>query len=208
MSGFSDVGDVDMFGLDEFGEPVGLPGWAGSMIGAGAGTATTLAVRTMAKNDKMLRHAEGLGLAAGVVASGAMMAFKGTRHAGWSSLAAVGVTNGLRYLAELFVVPPAARAGGWAEAVIERTAVIRPEGISGDVDVRTMDGGMGIATIEPTGAIFSSAHGLGAGMPQLLGTTPQNQRQAMATLVGVPGLQGPLAAMASSFGSTLMGGGH
>jgi hypothetical protein len=196
---FSDdgLGDVDMFGLDEFGEPVGMKSYWGSAIGGVAATGTAIAVRALSKSPTMLKHAEGIGLAAGVIAGGAMMAMKGTRHAGWSAIAATLATSGLRYAEQLFMTPPLLGA-----VEIERTGVIRP--LQGDIDVRTMDGGMGIATIEPTGAVFSG--GLGDGMPRLLGNTPHNQREATAQLLGVPGLGGPLAAMASSFGATLFGG--
>lgn len=196
-----DLGDVDMFGLDPYGEPVGMKSYWGAAIGGAAAAGTAVAVRSMSKSPALLKHAEGVGLAAGVVAAGAMMAFKGSRHAGWSALASALAATLPRVIEQEFMavpvtvpLPVAPPVSGWGDVQIEPTGVLRP-----------LNGGLGIATIEPTGALFN---GLGEGMPRLLGASPQNQREMTATLLGVPGLGGPLAAMAGSWGATLFGGGR
>jgi hypothetical protein len=168
---------------------VGIKPWLGAVIGGGASSGTAIAVRAMSKSPGMIKHSEGIGLAAGIIASGAMMAMPSTRHAAWTALAAALATSLPRYAESLFLAPSA--DAGVGEVEIERTGVVRALQ------------GVGIATLEPTGAVMSG--GLADGMPRLLGNSPNNQREVTAQLLGVPGLGGPLTAMAGSFGATLFG---
>lgn len=193
-----DFGDVDLFGLDEFGDNPGMPAWAGVLIGGGLATSSSIAIKKLSKSPTLLKHADGLGFLAGAAAGAAVgLAMPAHRHAGWNMVAGAFVSSGMRYLEQMFLGPG---VSGWGVVDIERTGVIRPTGpMAGDVDVRTMDG-MGIATIEPTGAVFS-----GSDMPRLLGNTPAEHRRNTATLLGVPGLSGPLAGISSAFGATIMG---
>jgi len=158
--GFSDVGEVDMFGLDEFGEPAGGDSMWGAVIGGGVGTGTAIIARAMSQpTSKIHQFSELTGLLAGGIAGGVMMAFPGTRRMGLAAIATAFVTNGMRQLEQsLFTKPavaaiPAVTPGvtpgvttpaqpstfGWNGVVIDPTAVIQPG----------MGNGFGIATIEP-----------------------------------------------------------
>jgi len=97
--GFSDVGEVDMFGLDEFGQPAGGDSMWGAVIGGGVGTGVSIIARKMSDPTASIhKFSELLGLAAGGIAGGVMMAFPGTRRMGWAAMATAFVTNGLRQL--------------------------------------------------------------------------------------------------------------
>lgn len=219
---YSDVGDVDMFGLDEFGNPAGLGAGWGAMIGGGVATGAAIIFRQLGKTSTSVYYwSEGLGALLGAATGGLMMISPKTRHAGLAALGVSLLTNGLRQI-EMFFTPtpaevstvatqvatsmattaaaapaaaPAAPAAaptttGWGEPVMHTTGVIRP--------------GLGIATIAPTGVV---APGFGDSGPQLVGS-PQSMRTRQAQLVGVPQIGGGLAGLASSFGATVMGGGH
>lgn len=164
--GFSDVGEVDMFGLDEFGQPAGGDSMWGAVIGGGVGTGAAIIARAMTSpTSSFHKYSELTGLLAGGLAGGVMMAFPGTRRMGWAALATAFVTNGMRQL-ETSLFPPkltaaeaaaqaaaaqasptgtaptpsqeqVAAAGGWGGVTIDPTAVIQP------------GAGFGIHTIEP-----------------------------------------------------------
>ena len=67
------LGNVDAFGLDEMGQPVGLnPVW-GAVVGTGLGTATAIATRQFM--PQYADKSELIGLGVSALASGAMIAF-------------------------------------------------------------------------------------------------------------------------------------
>ncbi len=86
--------DVNIFGVDEFGDPAGLGALYGAMIGAGAGTVAAIGYRSFKGNDSF--KSELVGLAVGVLAGAAMVAMPKTRHAGWTAMASAVLSNGLR----------------------------------------------------------------------------------------------------------------
>lgn len=158
--GFSDVGEVDMFGLDEFGEPAGGDSMWGAVIGGGVGTGAAIIARAMTQpTSKLHQFSELTGLLAGGIAGGVMMAFPGTRRMGLAAIATAFVTNGMRQLEQSLFKPAAATTTptvtptvtpqptapaqpgtfGWNGVVIDPTAVIQPGA----------GNGFGIATIEP-----------------------------------------------------------
>lgn len=93
--------DVDILGLNEFGEPTGLHAIYGALIGAGAGTLGAVAARSFTTGT-LHDNAELVGLGAGAVAGGIMAAFPSTRHAGWVAIATAFVSNGLRAIEHYF----------------------------------------------------------------------------------------------------------
>lgn len=119
------LGDVDAFGLDEMGQPVGLnPVW-GAVVGTGLGTVGAIATRQFA--PKMARHSELVGFGLSALASGSMIFFEGTRAAGWTGLTSAFLNNGLRQLEQMFFAPSlseAAAAAGVAGAVIDPATVL------------------------------------------------------------------------------------
>jgi len=105
---FSDgeVGDADMFGLDEFGMPVGTDPLWGAVIGGGLGTTTALVARAMTRpSSRWHRYAEGVGFLTAGIAGGVMIGFPATRRMGWAAVATALVTNGIRQL-EHSLFPP------------------------------------------------------------------------------------------------------
>lgn len=95
---YGGMGSVNFFGLDEFGQPSGLnPVW-GALIGTGVANITPAAIRMASDDPDVIRWDEVAGVGAGVVASGAMLAFRGTRAAGWASLFGTLASAGVRAL--------------------------------------------------------------------------------------------------------------
>lgn len=103
--GDSDLGrgydDVDILGLNEFGEPVGLSAIYGALIGAGAGSLGAIAARSFG-SVALVNNSELVGLGAAAIAGGIMAAFPSTRHAGWVAIATGVVSNGLRAVERYF----------------------------------------------------------------------------------------------------------
>jgi hypothetical protein len=125
ISDISDVGDVDMFGLDAFGNPVGLGAVWGSLVGGGLGTATSIGIRSMAKSPSLYKWSEGIGFASGALAGGVMMAFEASRHSGVAAIATALATNGLRQI-EALLGPSKALAGYVADPTVAKqlTAIL------------------------------------------------------------------------------------
>jgi hypothetical protein len=107
-----EYGNVDFFGLDEFGAPVGMNPMYGALIGTGLATGTAIALRAMtAKGGFFHKNSELLGLAVGGLAGGAMMFSPGTRAAGLTAIGGAFLSNGLRQL-ESWLLPSSAPALG------------------------------------------------------------------------------------------------
>lgn len=103
LGDYSDVGDygaVDFFGLNEFGEPVGMNPMYGALIGTGLSTGTAIALRAFTKDvaSPYHKYSEGIGFLVAGVAGGIMMASAGTRAAGMTSIASAFLSNGLRQI--------------------------------------------------------------------------------------------------------------
>lgn len=131
---------VDLFGLDEFGAPVGLAPLYGAMIGTGAGTLTAIGVRSMKPEwgDK----SELIGLAAGVLTGGIMLAFPGTRHAGWVAMASAGLNNGLRAVEQYYKATGYPVAAGVTPHPLGEMRVERRQAL-GYPQVERIPGGLG-----------------------------------------------------------------
>jgi hypothetical protein len=195
-------GSVDLFGLDEFGQAVGLgPNW-GAAIGAAAQSGGAMAVRRMTTMDD---YAEGIGAAIGVGAGAVMMAFPGSRAAGWTAAITSLVSGGIRQLENMLGSEKAANAarnavqnGGAAGAF--GLPVIDPQAlVPGSAGL--MGGGLGLPTIEPSATVGPADL---QGPPQLQGAGDyglgNNPAAAQAQLVG-PALSG----LGSHYGATLFG---
>ena len=196
--GFSDVGETDMFGLDEFGQSPGDSLW-GSVIGGGIGTGVAIITRAVTKGpaSKLHNYSEAIGMLGGVVAGGVLY-FAGdkTKRMGVAAMATALVTNGLRQLEQSLFPPTIAtqgaevpltneslgRSGGqWGGVVIDRTAVIEPG-----------QGGFGIATIEPGYAVHGGGGGFGAAVIDRAYPVPGSIHGASAGFGGSrPELVGP-----------------
>jgi hypothetical protein len=163
-----DFDDADAFGLEEFGASRGgLSDLWGAVAATGLGTTTALGLRRFA-SGKLSEYSEALGFLAAAGASGAMIAMKGTRSAGYTGLAAAFLNNGLRALAH-FMDPVMFK--GYDGVVIDPTQAFA--GYRG--------GGMGLVEVERTQAL------MGSEMPQLVGATLQSASDHVQ-LVGGPAL--------------------
>jgi hypothetical protein len=187
--GLSDVGHVDMWGLDEYGMPVegGLSDKWGVVIGGGVSTAAAITTRALWKSANGFKYAEGVGLLAGLVAGGALYAGKKTRAAGITAMITAGVTSGLRQIETFFMMKN-------LQAALQPAAAAPVKG-------------WGMTTIEPTPHVY------GLGVPtieQLPGVVGAQMSGPMPTLVGagmgapkLPTLVG--ANLASHYGATIVG---
>lgn len=174
------LGNVDAFGLDEMGQPVGLnPVW-GAVVGTGLGTATAIATRQFMSQYADKSELIGFGVAA--LASGAMIAFEGTRAAGWTSLASAVLNNGLRSVELMFFSP------GGAEMAVDT-------GVRGHMGEVVVDPAavLGLVEIEPTQVLGDGE------MPTLVGSIADASQHTQ--LVGGPAL----ATHGGHWGATVMG---
>lgn len=95
-----DMGEVNLFGMDEYGMPVGISPLWGLGIGAALSSGVPAALRMATKDpmSSLIKYDEAIGAAAGTVAGGVMMFFKGTRAAGVTALLTAVGTAGVRAL--------------------------------------------------------------------------------------------------------------
>ncbi len=91
------LGNVDLLGLNSFGNPVGLnPIW-GTLIGGGVAGVTQMTVKHTASGNVQM-NSDLIGLGAGVATAGLMLSMKGTRHAAWGALLGAFLVSGLSWL--------------------------------------------------------------------------------------------------------------
>jgi hypothetical protein len=182
--------DVNAFGLDGFGRPVGMSPLWGAVVGTGVGTVGAVAARQFAPVS-WAKWSEAIGFGLSALASGVMIAFKGTRAAGWTGLASAFLNNGLRQIELMLFMPaasvPAAGWGRFGDVVIEPTQAL-------------MGNGMGLVDIEPEQALFGATHDTGD-MPMLVGANLAAASDHVQ-LVGGPAL----AQFAGHWGATTIPG--
>jgi len=197
--GLADVGDVDMFGLDEFGGATREDMW-GAVIGNGTATVASIAIRKLTKsNSAYNKYSEGIGALVGAAAGAIMYAFPKTKGMGMSAIANAVIGNGLRQLEQSFLAPSledqlqalqdlaalqreAAKLqlpskGGWGNVTIDPTAVIQPYqglGIHTIEPGYAVNNGLGAVTIDPGYPVPGSVqggygYGFGAARPELVG---------------------------------------
>lgn len=178
--------DVNAFGLDGFGRPVGMSPLWGAVVGTGLGTVGAVAARQFGSMG-MAKWSEAIGFGLSALASGVMIAFKGTRAAGWTGLASAFLNNGLRQLELVLFMPKLPTAGyGMGDVVIEPTQAL------------AYAQGMGLVDIEPEQALAGAAADRDD-MPQLVGVNLAAASDHVQ-LVGGP----PLAQFAGHWGSTVI----
>ncbi len=154
---FGDVGEVDMFGLDEFGQPVGGDSLWGGIIGAGVSTSASILVRALSTpTSTAFEYSEAAGLAAGVAAGGLLMAFPSTRRMGLAAIATSAVTNGLRQLEQsLFPAKfSTAEANALAaKAAASSTGTAPPSAVNNPSLPSATPNQFGGVVMDPTGVI-------------------------------------------------------
>lgn len=171
------LGDVDAFGLDEMGQPVGLnPVW-GAVVGTGLGTVGAIATRQFA--PKLAKHSELVGFGLSALASGTMIFFEGTRAAGWTGLASAFLNNGLRQMEQMFFAP----------SLPEQAAAAAVDGVV--IDPAEV---LGLTEINPAQVLGNNE------LPTLVGASVGDASQHVQ-LVGGPAL----AKHSGHWGATVMG---
>ena len=215
---YSDMGQVDLFGLNEFGMPEGMNPLWGAVIGGGLGTGTAIAVRAMTDSTSSYRKwSEGIGFAVGAATSGVMMMFPGTKAAGWAGLATAVMTNGLRQLEAVFT--KSGDTKGIGAAVIEPLNGVVIESLS--PGTRDVDG-FGVPNIQEVPEAYGTIPGvygpdmnqmpqiMGVAGPQLSAGVPVDVKQRNnlpansyhVQLMNGPGVHG----LGTHYGATLFGG--
>lgn len=186
----SSFGAPDVFGLDEFGQPMGTnPVW-GAIAGAGFQTATAMAVRQMAPS--MEKYAEGLGALAGILAGGVMWYFPGTRAAGVTAMATAAVGGGLRQIETFLKKDSAAVHGYFGAPVIETNVPMLRDGMQ-----------LGLVQAEAVPRLGEVAPNVTVMGPPVADYGIAGPAAAQAQLLGGPQLSG----LGSHFGATLFSNG-
>lgn len=188
LEGLADIGEVNLFGLNEFGAAEGTYAAVGSAVGAFAQGILAAQIRSRVDNVSVKENAEVYGAAAAAALSAAGLLSPKTRNAAWAGIgAALGAG-----LAQVVNKMMAAKSLSGVE--IDQIPTLR--GVTIDPIPTLRGSGLGLTTMQavPT---------LNGAMPQLVGSAGHMgaTRQQQATLVGAPTLNG----MASAFGATLFG---
>lgn len=194
--GDDDYGSVDLFGLDEFGQPMGLSQNWGAAIGTATQAGVCIAVKELTDMDE---YAEGIGAIAGAAVGGAMIAMPASRAAGWTAVISSLVGGGIRQMHAMMSKKEKTKNNLKGLGLVEIENMPR-------VGYDQMDGAMGLPTVEPQ-VIVPGSEGLDGAMgmpPQLVGAgdygLSQNPAAQQAQLVG-PAMSG----LGSHFGATLFG---
>lgn len=203
----SDYDDADAFGLDEFGQPVGINPMWGAVGASGIGTLTSVGIRQFTKSAKMRKYSELIGFGAAAVPSGVMLIWGGTRAAGWTGLFTALLNHGPRIIENML-----SKKEEVAQTAVEATEAAKESGTMGRYPGSMMYGGgmqgveiieqpalagqqgMGLVTPEAVRALGQAPH---EELPQLVGSH-LSQAQDQVSLLGGPNL----ASIGQHFGST------
>jgi hypothetical protein len=167
------MGEVNLLGLDQFGQNPGMSPITGALIGGGVANLTALAVGNMSMFQTPLtptgtppaqnRHFWGFG--AGLVAAGALWLSgpERARHASWGALVGAFLTEGLPWLEKMllgYVEVPAATAATAASVAAAAPAVAQ----AAQQATATGTPATVTVTVPPSSPGVS---GLGLGIPKL-----------------------------------------
>jgi hypothetical protein len=188
------MSEVNLLGLDEFGQNPGLNQLAGVGIAGGLAVAAWGAASYGTEDPSWQQRAGWLGLGAGLAASAVMGFMPATRAAGVAGAA----TTLLTMLPMMLIKKMGAGTAGWGVPVINQLGLPQINQING----------LGIATAIPTPMSYGTVPGV-AGLAQpssygppvsLLG--PASARQAQAQMIAGPTLQAPHG-LANAYGANL-----
>ena len=214
------LGEVNLLGLDEFGQPFGMSPIWGSLIGGGAAGVTTIFARHSG-NATLMANSEITGLVTGLAVSGTLFAFRSTRHAALGSVVGAILASGIAWL-ERQLLGTAVVATATPAAVTAATPTTPGTSGMGLPMVRSLNGlgipqvralnGLGIPQISarPTpqgtipGVAGSQLAGAGLSAPPVSLLGPASPQAAHLRGVGGPMAHG----LAAAYGATLLGGGR
>lgn len=192
------LGEVDLFGFDDFGGGHEL--LTGVAVGAGGSTVVGIATRYMSTNPTVLKYSDAIGGAVAALGGFFLSKQRGYEQAGHVAIAAAVITAGLRQLETLF-----GRKSGLSAPVIDYLNGGYGMGIP---QVEYLNGGLGVPTIGPVAQSYGTIPGV-AGPALSDGQVPVDvmQRGTLpgagndVTLLGAPQPHG----MAQMYGATLFG---
>lgn len=211
------LGKVDLLGLNNFGNPVGLnPIW-GAAIGGGTAGVTTIAARHSGSAGLMAK-AELAGLGMGLGVSAVMYAMKSTRHAALGGVLGAFLASGLAYMERLIF------GDAQVAAATATQAAVKAAGTSGMgiPQVRNLNGlgipqaralnGLGVPMISARstsagtipGVAGNQLAGSGFSAPPVSLLGPTSPQAAHLRGIGGPAIHG----LSTSYGATLLGGGR
>lgn len=204
------LGNVDLLGLNSFGQNPGMSPILGAVIGGGTAGITTLALDHYGSGTTQV-NSDVIGLGVGLAAAGIMYAMPKTRHAALGAALGAFLASGLRWLERVVfgtVQLPAATAQvasqvaagatgttpGMSGLGIARTRALNGLGLS---TTRALNG-LGIATtqqrVPPVGTIPGVAGPRlttgGGGRPPLSLLGPNSPGAAQVRLMGGPQIHG------------------
>jgi hypothetical protein len=185
------MGSVDLFGLDEFGQPTGSLWQYGAVIGAVTQTGGAMLFRNVIKNEKAFKYSEILGAGVSAVA-GAALYFMGERTAGMSAGLSGLVSGGLRQLEFNTLMDKMKALTGFGYAAVDKQWLV--PGSAG-----SMGDGLGLATVEQSPHVYGAS--LGGQMPNLVGDygLSANPAANSVQLQGGPTISG----LGGHYGATL-----
>lgn len=186
------LGQVDLLGLNEFGQNPGLNPIFGVLIGGGVSGTTALALRH-ATTGTPQKYADAIGFGTGVLTSIALLFMPATRHSGWASLAGAFLATGLRAIESAF-----SSSGSVGIPMIEHLGLPQIQALNG----------FGMHQIGPIPQSYGTIPGVagtqlgGNGGPPVDLMGGQSTVQQQATLLGAP----HTSPMANAYGANLFGG--
>jgi hypothetical protein len=192
------MGKINLLGLNQFGNPVGMERVWGAAVGTGAGTIGAIAARRLATPGGWAsRWSEAVGLLVGAGAGGLMMLKEGTRAAGVMGIVSAALNNGLRLLEQVLF------SGGTAGVGWYTTETANPllAGQMGMYQVNQVNG-LGYPTAAPQPHAYGTVPGV-AGPMQDNGSPPVNLLGGNINLLG--GGSPSIAGLSSMYGATIMG---
>lgn len=198
-----DVGQVDLFGLDEFGQNPGVDGLWGAAIGAGLSTGTSIALRALTKNPTVHKWSEGIGFLVGGGVSGAMAAMEKTRYAGWTGLMTAFLSNGLRQVETLLFPDDAAQMmAAMQKKLAAAMAKLSPEDQKVINELKGAMPELMAPVVEFAAPVIETAGYLGSAPPvNLMDNSHLGAGAADVQLMGGPEISG----LGAHFGATLFG---
>lgn len=215
------MGEVDLLGLDEFGQVPGPRELWGGVIGAALQTGTAIGVRQLMKPapgaaaSPLLQYSELLGAGAAAVAGGIMFAFDQTRAMGLTAAAVGLISGGLRFAEQMLATPSVATTSSGTTTTTPGTTSAGSGPTSGwglgevvPQVIPSLGAPLGIVTPQVVPTLGAARAGIELmGPPSLQGLDrgfAQHPGAAQVKLLGGP----PLSEFSRHFGSTLFSPGQ
>jgi hypothetical protein len=189
------LGEINLLGLNEFGQNPGLHPLFGTLIGGGVASLTSMVTARTTKAASRDTY----GFLAGLAAAGAMYAMPKTRHAALGAALGAVLASGLKWLEGV-------TTGGMGMAQINYLNGLGMPEVSylNGFGIPTIsDQPEAVGTIPGVAGMSFAGTQIGEGVPlNLLGaSTPQSEK---VSLMGGPAVHG----LSASYGATFLGGGR